>query len=139
MSFCSLQHIVYHHTNTLLVLRLGLRLGCEYVDVEACWSQHAQTMLMRERGPSRIIASFHDPEGRITWAEMLLKVQQMGRAPLVDIIKGTELDKEGNILVDCGCLRRFMGYFVVVLCHFSTNFFNFCVILVPISFIFVSF
>lgn len=42
------------------LLRLGIRLACEYVDVECCWSLAQRTGLLQHRASSRIIASYHE-------------------------------------------------------------------------------
>ena len=39
---------------------LGVRLGCELVDVEGCWGAAARAALARDKGLSLIVASFHD-------------------------------------------------------------------------------
>lgn len=42
------------------LLRLGVRLACEYVDLECCWPLALRTALLQGRACSRIIASYHD-------------------------------------------------------------------------------
>lgn len=56
------------------LLRLGLRLGCELVDMECCWSPHARARLMSQRGQSRIIASMHFPQSDGGSEEDLIRV-----------------------------------------------------------------
>lgn len=41
------------------LLALGVRVGCEFVDVETCWSRPARDALLRSRRRSAIISSFH--------------------------------------------------------------------------------
>jgi pentafunctional AROM polypeptide len=41
------------------LLQLGVRLGCEFVDVETCWSQQARKQIVARRGRSAVISSYH--------------------------------------------------------------------------------
>lgn len=41
------------------LLQLGVRLGCEFVDVETCWSRQARDKIVANRGRSAIISSYH--------------------------------------------------------------------------------
>lgn len=49
------------------LVRLGLRLGCEWVDVELRRSADAWRALREGRGASRIVASAHDTAGQVPW------------------------------------------------------------------------
>ena len=49
------------------LVRLGVRLGCEWVDVELRRSPDAWRELRAHRGPSRIVASAHDTAGQVPW------------------------------------------------------------------------
>lgn len=49
------------------LLKLALRLGSEYVDVETTLPPHFIKEIVSQKGNSQIIASFHDWTGEITW------------------------------------------------------------------------
>eukprot|EP00668_Euglena_longa_P033180 GGOE01042710.1.p1 GENE.GGOE01042710.1~~GGOE01042710.1.p1 ORF type:complete len:1501 (+),score=423.57 GGOE01042710.1:568-4503(+) len=69
------------------LLRHGIRLGCEYVDMETCWSLQARGQLLGNRGISRIISSFHDPKGLLPWSEMKLHFLEGSHRGQVDVVK----------------------------------------------------
>ncbi|EQC28678.1 hypothetical protein SDRG_13554 [Saprolegnia diclina VS20] len=48
------------------LLRLGLRLGCEVVDMECCWESALQASLLEAKGGSAILASYHAIQSRST-------------------------------------------------------------------------
>ena len=41
------------------LLNLGVRLGCEYVDMETCWADQHRSQLLANRNTARIICSYH--------------------------------------------------------------------------------
>ncbi|KAH0828649.1 EPSP synthase-domain-containing protein [Lanmaoa asiatica] len=49
------------------LLKLALRLGCEYIDVETTLPPHFIKEIVHLKGASQIIASFHDWTGEIAW------------------------------------------------------------------------
>ncbi|KAG8221540.1 EPSP synthase-domain-containing protein [Butyriboletus roseoflavus] len=49
------------------LLKLALRLGCEYVDVETTLPPHFIKEIVHLKGASQVIASFHDWTGAIAW------------------------------------------------------------------------
>ena len=49
------------------LLKLALRLGCEYVDVETTLPPHFIKEIVSQKGASQIISSFHDWTGKIAW------------------------------------------------------------------------
>ncbi len=51
----------------LQMIRLGLRSGCEYVDLEMAWPRSVLDVVMKEKGHSHIIASWHDWTGEMKW------------------------------------------------------------------------
>lgn len=51
----------------LSLYRLALRMGVEYLDVEASTSEEAIRSIVRSRGFTRIIMSHHDPLGALSW------------------------------------------------------------------------
>lgn len=44
----------------IALIQLGVRLGCEFVDLESCWGTKAKAAVLNSKGISRIIASYHD-------------------------------------------------------------------------------
>ncbi|CAM1509241.1 Fc.00g029800.m01.CDS01 [Cosmosporella sp. VM-42] len=51
----------------LELYRLGLRLGVEYLDLEMTLPDSIIRSVTESRGNSRIIASHHDPKGKLSW------------------------------------------------------------------------
>src|SRR6185437_3199587 len=49
------------------LLHYALKWGCEYVDVEIGTSRDLVTKLIRSKGHTKIIASWHDISGRMKW------------------------------------------------------------------------
>ena len=49
------------------LLKLALRVGCEYIDVKTTLPPHFIKEIVHLKGASEIIASFHDWTGAITW------------------------------------------------------------------------
>ena len=49
------------------LLKLALRLGCEYVDVETTLPHHFIKEIVNLKGASQIITSFHDWKGDVPW------------------------------------------------------------------------
>lgn len=45
----------------------GLRAGCEYVDLEVCWDAKLLDEVVKQKGHSQIIASWHDWTGEMKW------------------------------------------------------------------------
>ena len=52
------------------LLRKAIQWGCEYVDVEARLSRSIRQDLGKRRGFSKIISSYHDLSGRMTWSSV---------------------------------------------------------------------
>ncbi|EKX49636.1 hypothetical protein GUITHDRAFT_67756, partial [Guillardia theta CCMP2712] len=73
----------------LALLQLGLRLGCEFVDVESCWSTAMCKAVVDKKGSSRVVASFHDFSERAYTAEELeklfLRLRMQGGADVVKV------------------------------------------------------
>lgn len=61
------------------LLKLGLRSGCEYVDVELGHSLELTHKIKKSKGHTLLIGSYHDVEGRLKWdsAEMELKYRSL--------------------------------------------------------------
>ncbi|CAG8705222.1 4056_t:CDS:1, partial [Cetraspora pellucida] len=49
------------------LLAQALKWGCEYVDVEICWSHDLISNLIKNKGHTKIIASWHDVMGTVKW------------------------------------------------------------------------
>ncbi|KAG0144655.1 hypothetical protein CROQUDRAFT_46993 [Cronartium quercuum f. sp. fusiforme G11] len=69
------------------LLQLGLRTGCEYVDVELGHSLEETRKLQKSKGHSILIGSYHDFAGKLKWDsdEMELKYQAIRQ--YADIVK----------------------------------------------------
>lgn len=48
--------------------RLATRSGCEFVDLEITFPEHVLRAVTEMKGYSKIIASHHDPQGKLNWA-----------------------------------------------------------------------
>ncbi|WFD19787.1 hypothetical protein MCAP1_002023 [Malassezia caprae] len=63
------------------LVRLGVRLGCEWVDVELRRSAEAWRALREGRGAARIVASAHDTKGSVPWTSAAMaQLYERGRA-----------------------------------------------------------
>lgn len=65
------------------LLKLGLRNGCEYVDLELHWPDERLDAVRAHKGHSQIIASQHDFSGSVKWnaaaaAEQLMRANKFG-------------------------------------------------------------
>ncbi|KAF8581457.1 Pentafunctional AroM protein [Ramaria rubella] len=69
------------------LMMLGIRLGCEYIDVEISWSVKCQRTLTAAKGYSYIISSWHDWSGKMKWNGAYLKERYASAAEVGDIIK----------------------------------------------------
>lgn len=60
------------------LLKLGLRHGCEYVDLELRWPEARLDAVRAHRGHSQLIASWHDWSGKMQWddASTMAKFEQ---------------------------------------------------------------
>ncbi|KAJ1969038.1 3-dehydroquinate dehydratase (3-dehydroquinase) [Dispira parvispora] len=73
------------------LLHKGVQWGCEYIDVEVTRNQPLQEsalqMFMQQKGHATVIASWHDPQGKVPWQSE--RMEQMYRAAesFGDIIK----------------------------------------------------
>jgi pentafunctional AROM polypeptide len=87
------------------LLDTGLRLGAEYIDVETTLP-HARIHALAERkGSSRIIASYHDWSGKLSWNGPEVHAQYTLGAGLGDVIK---IVGKANIVEDNFALRGFI-------------------------------
>ncbi|KAH8109485.1 Pentafunctional AroM protein [Phellopilus nigrolimitatus] len=88
------------------LFELGVRMGCEYIDVELAWSE-ARIRAFRERkGHAQIVASWHDWSGNMKWDSMEVKETYARAAALGDVVKivGKALAPEDNL-----ALRAFVA------------------------------
>uniref|UniRef100_A0A7S1NAR1 Pentafunctional AROM polypeptide n=1 Tax=Eutreptiella gymnastica TaxID=73025 RepID=A0A7S1NAR1_9EUGL len=69
------------------LVNYGIRLGCEYVDMETCWSQVNRDKVLSNKGCSKIIASFHDPAGLCSWPDIKMHFEEASHKGKADVIK----------------------------------------------------
>ncbi|KAI9839686.1 MAG: 3-dehydroquinate dehydratase (3-dehydroquinase) [Sclerophora amabilis] len=55
------------HSEALVLYKIALRLGIEFVDLELSWPDELLLEVTELKGYSNIIASHHDPAGRLSW------------------------------------------------------------------------
>ncbi|KAI8370523.1 EPSP synthase-domain-containing protein [Radiomyces spectabilis] len=84
------------------LLRWGQRWGCEYVDVEVCWSSAAIESLIRDKGNSLIISSWHDVPQQTPWGSKELEIKYQLADKYGDIIKlvGVATNLQHNIALE---------------------------------------
>jgi pentafunctional AROM polypeptide len=58
----------------MALLKLGVRLGSDFVDVEGCWSTKAKQAILEDKRGARVITSYHDFTDKCYTAEALSKV-----------------------------------------------------------------
>jgi pentafunctional AROM polypeptide len=75
------------HKEVFELLKLGLSLGVEYVDVEISLPDKGVRELISYKGHSQIIASWHDWSGQMKWDSQLVKEKYYVADQLGDIIK----------------------------------------------------
>ncbi|KAL1988781.1 hypothetical protein VTN96DRAFT_7665 [Rasamsonia emersonii] len=56
------------HDAAFELYRLAIRSGCEFVDLEITFPDDMLRAVTEMKGYSKIIASYHDPEGKLSWA-----------------------------------------------------------------------
>jgi pentafunctional AROM polypeptide len=78
------------------LIKLGLRTGCEYVDLEMGWKSERKEAVKVHRGHSHIIASWHDWTGTWKWnsSEAMTMYQQTAQYGDITklVFKATTLD-----------------------------------------------
>lgn len=55
------------HTEALELYRLAIKMGIEYIDMETTFPDYLIQKITDAKGFSKLIASHHDPEGRLSW------------------------------------------------------------------------
>ena len=69
------------------LLKLALRVGCEYIDVETTLPPHFIKEIVHLKGASEIIASFHNWTGAITWDAPTMSATYGVASQYSDIVK----------------------------------------------------
>jgi len=88
------------------LLKLALRLGVEYIDVETTLPTPLIQELVASKGHSCIIASFHDWTGSVAWDSATMKAQYDTAAQIGDIVK---LIGKANNMSDNFALQAFVA------------------------------
>jgi len=88
----------------LALMMLGIRTGCEYIDVEISWSPKLQRALKAAQGFSQIIASWHDWSGNMCWDGAGVREKYAIAAELGDIVK---IVGKANTVTDNFALQQF--------------------------------
>ncbi|KAJ5091466.1 hypothetical protein NUU61_006336 [Penicillium alfredii] len=95
------------HEAAMQLYRLAFRAGCEFVDLEIAFPDEMLRTVAGMKGHSKIIASHHDPQGKLSWANMSW-MQSYNRAlEYGDVIK---LVGVANSLDDNTALRKFKNW-----------------------------
>lgn len=55
------------HDDALSLYKVALRMGVELIDLEITWPERILSTVTEGKNRSRIIASHHDPEGKLSW------------------------------------------------------------------------
>ncbi|WFD01279.1 hypothetical protein MYAM1_004041 [Malassezia yamatoensis] len=69
------------------LIRLGLRLGCELLDLEVHQPSDRLELVREHRGATQIVASAHDPLGSLSWNSTAIEKVYKQAADLGDIVK----------------------------------------------------
>lgn len=69
------------------LVELGLRSGCEFVDVEMAWPASVLESLTRSKYNSHILASWHDWSGKMAWDGSAAEAKYAQCAKYGDIVK----------------------------------------------------
>jgi len=87
------------------LLDIGLRLGAEYIDVETTLPRVRIQKLANRKESSKIIASYHDWSGKMSWSGPEVQAQYTLGASLGDVVK---IVGKANTLEDNFTLRGFV-------------------------------
>ncbi|KAI8147274.1 EPSP synthase-domain-containing protein [Fennellomyces sp. T-0311] len=84
------------------LLRWGQRWGCEYIDVEICWSDAAIKDVVGNKGESKILASWHDVQRQTPWGSTALEARYETADKYGDIVKlvGVATSTQDNIALE---------------------------------------
>ncbi|WFD35885.1 hypothetical protein MCUN1_002753 [Malassezia cuniculi] len=69
------------------LVRLGLRLGCEYIDVEMHRSATRLSAVRAIKGHARLVASYHDTVGALRWDSPSARAIYSSAARMGDLVK----------------------------------------------------
>lgn len=92
------------HEAAMQLYRLAFRSGCEFVDLEIAFPDEMLRAVSEIKGHSKIIASHHDPQGKLSWANMSWIPSYNRALEWGDVIK---LVGVANSLDDNTALRKF--------------------------------
>ena len=83
----------------LEMVQLGIRYGCEYVDLEMAWPGSLLSKVVAGKGNSHIIASWHDWSGKMSWSSPEVKQKFTECAEFGEVVKivGSATQLEDNI------------------------------------------
>ncbi|KAJ5247434.1 Pentafunctional AROM polypeptide [Penicillium chermesinum] len=87
--------------------RLAFRTGCEFVDLEIAFPDELLRTVSEMKGYSKIIASHHDPQGKLSWDNMSWIPSYNKALEYGDIIK---LVGVARTLEDNNALRKFKNW-----------------------------
>ncbi|CAI2167751.1 3888_t:CDS:2 [Funneliformis geosporum] len=88
-----------------LLLEHAIRWGCEYVDIEIGWSPSLILRLIKKKGNTKIIASWHDISGTMQWDGEEIRRRYKVAQEYGDIIK---IIGRANCLTDNFKLQNFV-------------------------------
>lgn len=71
----------------LELFRSAIRFGVEYLEVEITWSAKLTDDLVSKKGPSRIIASWHDSTGKFKWGSQSVEEKYREAEAFGDLVK----------------------------------------------------
>jgi pentafunctional AROM polypeptide len=82
-------------------VRLAIRAGCEFIDIEVGMPKDRVEEITKHKGPSQIIASWHDWSGAAKWNETTMAQKYQQCHAIGDIVKlvGTATEPEDNTLL----------------------------------------
>lgn len=95
------------HEAAAQLYRLAFRSGCEFVDLEIAFPDELLRTVSEMKGHSKIIASHHDPQGKLSWSNMSWIPSYNRALEYGDIIK---LVGVANTLDDNTALRKFKNW-----------------------------
>ncbi|KAJ5975646.1 hypothetical protein N7481_009353 [Penicillium waksmanii] len=95
------------HEAAAQLYRLAFRSGCEFVDLEIAFPDELLRSVSEMKGHSKIIASHHDPQGKLSWSNMSWIPSYNRALEYGDIIK---LVGVANTLDDNTALRKFKNW-----------------------------
>ncbi|KAJ5725488.1 uncharacterized protein N7483_006845 [Penicillium malachiteum] len=95
------------HEAAMQLYRLAFRSGAEFVDLEIAFPDEMLRTVTEMKGHSKIIASHHDPLGKLSWANMSWIPSYNRALEYGDVIK---LVGVANSLDDNNALRKFKNW-----------------------------